>query len=295
MGEASKKSRFQRVGLFRALSPQSSARGQTAPLEACPTQVPTWIEKNYECSTNPHIAGSSLHAASLPVPSCCPVPLLHLFWDSLESQEFLCCADICRQYPAGIPHDGQTLSLLSHPVYHTSFCPSPHHPHMWQVPTGSHPCLSLAPSLQWGWQPLHAQLDVKPILSFLGLMSLGHFKIQNGSSGMQMLWGECRGTPYCSSSDAKPSPHHTHTLMHILNQLLQRGPAWWSASWQEQRNSWGLILPSCEFSQLPSAVHPSVSPAVDTAIEIWLCSTLNMFYMVQLRQLLQMISVCRIL
>lgn len=57
-------------------------------------------------------------------------------------------------------------------------------------------------------------------------------------------------------------PHSAH----ILTQLLQRELSSRSASWSEQRHSWGLILLGYKFPQLPHVVPPSVPPAVDTAV-----------------------------
>lgn len=101
---------------------------------------------NNQHPTNPHIPPSSFHTAFLPIPSCCPMPLLQLFRDGLGTHELLCLTDICRQYPAIIPPRGTTarLPLLSQ-ISHILLCidlrcgsspPTSAHASPWHPPPG---------------------------------------------------------------------------------------------------------------------------------------------------------------
>lgn len=256
------KSRFQRVGPFWALSSQSSARRQTAPLEACPPQVPTWIEKNYERPANPHIPvpPSMQHPSPfLSAAQCPPCIYFGTPWGPTSSCALQISADNTQLAPhtmdSRLPYSPIQATTRPSVLLHIT------------LKCGSSP---LAPTHASLWHPRFSGADNLSVpdwtsnLSclFQGWCLWGTSKYKMAHQECRCYGGEPRGTPYCSSSDADPLPHHTHMLMHILNQLLQRGSAWWSASRWEWRNSWGLILLRCEFPQLPRVVHPSVSTSV---------------------------------
>ena len=141
---------------------------------------------NYERTTNPHIPGSSLHTASLLVPSCHQHPSLICFgtgWGPVSSCALQTSAVNAQPAP---PHEGCSLVFLSHPAHHTTFPTSP----LDVAAPSRHPSMPLPGTLppECGRRPLHAGSDLKPISVFAGLMSLGHSELQNGSSGKQMLW-----------------------------------------------------------------------------------------------------------